>query len=91
MRVVATLMAVVSAACLVGGGWLWLETWHVFHGAGYAPHAANQPGYRVGDVEADGTGIFLPSALLLLVGLFLGRWAWNLWRAPRGTSAQRRE
>lgn len=99
MRLIAALLAILAATCLAGAAWLWLETDRFFRSADYAPHSAHQPGYSAGAVEADGSGIFLPSLLLFGLGLFLARFAWNLWRdegrrrraarGPRGAGPRR--
>ena len=80
MKLVIAWLAASAAGCLAAGGWLWWKTWRFVHGGGYALDSAHQPGYSAGGVEADGSGIFVPAALLVLVGLFLGRFAWSLWR-----------
>ena len=80
MKWIAALLAALAAACVVGAAWLWRKTWRLAHGADYALGSAQQPGYAAGGVEADGGGIFVPAVLLLVVGLFLARFAWNLWR-----------
>ncbi len=80
MKWIAALLAALAAACLAGGAWLWVKTWRFAHSADYALDSPNKPGYTAGGVEADGSGIFTPAVLLLVIGLFLGRFAWNLWR-----------
>jgi hypothetical protein len=80
MKWIAALLAALAAACVAAAAWLWLKTWRFAHGPDYALDSAQQPGYSAGGVEADGGGIFTPAVLLLAVGLFLGRFAWNLWR-----------
>lgn len=80
MKWIAALLAAVAAACLAGGGWLWVKTWRFAHGDGYALDSAQQPGYTAGGQEADGGGIFAPATLLLVIGLFVAWFAWNVWR-----------
>ena len=80
MKLVIALLAALAAGCLAGGAWLWLKTWRFAHGDEYALDSGRQPSYSAGGVEADGSGIFVPAALLLVLGLFLCRFAWSLWR-----------
>lgn len=80
MKWIAALLAALAAACMGGAAWLWVTTWRFAKGADYALDSAQQPGYTARGVEADGSGIFAPAVLLLVVGLFLARFAWNLWR-----------
>jgi hypothetical protein len=80
MKFIAALLAAVATACLAGGAWLWVKTGRFAHGADYALDSPHQPSHSAGGVEADGSGIFVPAALLLAIGLFLARFAWNLWR-----------
>lgn len=83
--IAALLAALAAAACVASSAWLWLKTYRFFHSADYAPNSPHQPGYTAGPVEADGGGIFAPSVIIFVIGLFLARFAWNLWR-----EAQRR-
>jgi len=83
MRTFALFLALASAACLGAAAWLGATTLRFFHSDAYAPHSARLPGYTAGRVEADGAGIFLPAGLLLVAGLFLAKFAWNLWRDGR--------
>ena len=80
MKWIAALLAALAAACVAGSAWLWVKTWRFAKGADYALDSAHQPGYTARGMEADGSGIFAPAVLLLVVGLFLARFAWNLWR-----------
>jgi len=80
LKAVATFLAALAAACLAAAVWLFLKTYRFYQGADYAPNSPQQPGYAAGQVEADGGGIFAPSVLLFFLGLFLARFAWNLWR-----------
>ena len=80
MRKTALFIGILAAACLGGGGWLLWATHAFFDGPDYAPHVATLLSYEAGAVEADGTGIFLPAALLLGAGLLLARFAIKLWR-----------
>ncbi|GKT23219.1 hypothetical protein [Acidovorax sp. SUPP3334] len=81
MRVMALCIAACALACIGTALWLLLFVAAQYYGsAGYAPHSAAMPGYAAGTVQADGDGIFIPGMLLLAVGVFLGKWALNLWR-----------
>jgi hypothetical protein len=75
MKAAAIIVAGAAGICLAAALWLLLKTLRFYLGDSYARHAGSLPG-----VEADGGGIFLPAALLLGIGLFLLRFAWNLWR-----------
>ena len=80
MKFIAAFLAALAAAFLAGGAWLWVKTWRFAHSDDYALDSPHQPSYSAGGVEADGSGIFWPAGLLLAAGLFLGKFAWNLWR-----------
>ena len=80
MKFIAALLAALAAACVAGAAWLWVKTWRFAHGDAYALDSPHQPSHSAGGVEADGGGIFVPAALLLAIGVFLARFAWNLWR-----------
>ena len=82
MRAFALVIAACAAACVGAALWLLVITARWYFSADYAPHAAGMPGYMAGGVQADGDGIFAPAILLLAVGIFLGRFAFNLWRKP---------
>ncbi len=60
--------------------WLLLATLHFYFGDEYAPKSAAMPSHTAGGVEADGSGILLPAMLLGAIGLFLAKFALNLWR-----------
>jgi hypothetical protein len=91
MKWIAALLVALATACVAGAAWLWLKTWRFAHAADYVLNSAQQPGYTAGGVEADGSGIFTPAVLLLVVGLFLGRFAWNLWRGEKRRQRAERE
>ena len=70
-----------SAVCVLGAAWLWAKTLQFFQNSEYAPNSPRMPSYRVGEIEADGTGIFVPALLLLALGLFLAKFSVNLWQS----------
>lgn len=82
MRVMALLIGASALGCFGIAFWLLIVTAKFYFGAEYAPSSAGMPGYTAGGVEADGGGIFAPCILLLAIGAFLGRFAFNLWRRP---------
>ncbi|WCM88737.1 hypothetical protein [Acidovorax sp. NCPPB 3576] len=82
MRLMACVIGACAIACIGAALWLLIVTAKYAGSEGYAPHSAAMPGYAAGGLEADGDGIFFPGLLLLAVGVFLGKWAWNLWRQP---------
>jgi len=82
VRVMALLTGASALGCLGIAFWLLIVAARFYFGAEYAPHSAGMPGYTARGVEADGGGIFAPGLLLLAVGAFLGRFAFNLWRRP---------
>lgn len=84
MKAAAILVGLLACACFVGAAWLWIATSHFFSSDAYAPKSSAMPGYRSGGVEADGGGIFAPALLLFALGLFLARFAFNLWKDRRG-------
>jgi hypothetical protein len=83
MRSAALVVGALAAGCIGGSAWLGLETLRFVRGDGYAPDSVHMPGYEAGAVVADGWGIFLPAGLLFVLGLFLARFAWNLWQGRR--------
>ena len=83
MKWIAALLAALAAAFLAGGAWLWVKTWRFAHSDDYALDSPHQPSHGAGGVDADGSGIFVPAALLLISGLWLAKFAWNLWRDER--------
>lgn len=83
MKAFAILLAALATACFAGSAWLWVETYIFFHSSEYAPYSAHMPGYAAGNVEADGTGIFVPAMLVLVLGLFLAKFALNLWKGEQ--------
>lgn len=94
MRIAALIVAAAAALCFAGAARLWVKTWHFFQSGEYAPNSAHMPGYTAGNVEADGSGIFFPVVLILALGLFLAKFAWNLWtgekKPRRNTGASRK-
>ena len=62
--------------------WLLLASLHFFFSDEYAPNSTAMPSYTAGGVEADGSGILLPAILLGAAGVFLMKFAINLWRRP---------
>jgi hypothetical protein len=82
MRFFALLVGLSGAGCLGFALWLMAKTRDFFLSADYAPNSSSMPGYSAGNVEADGSGIFAPSILLILVAVFLLKFALNLWRKP---------
>lgn len=80
MRIAAIIVGLLGLAFLAAAIWLMAKTADFFSSGDYAPNSGSMPGYRVGNVEADGSGIFAPAALLLYVSAFLLKFAFNLWR-----------
>lgn len=83
MKFIAALLALGAAASLAAGLRLLQLSYLFYTSEAYAPNSSHMPSYSAGGVEADGGGIFLPAGLLLLLGLFLGKFAFNLWRAEQ--------
>ena len=82
MRILALFVGLVGAVCLGFALWLLAKTGAFYWSADYAPNSSAMPGYSAGNVEADGSGIFAPSILLVFVAVFLLKFAFNLWRKP---------
>ena len=76
MRFAAVVMGAIGVALLAGGGWWYAVTWRFAHSDAYALDNL----VSVGGQIADGSGIFTPAGLLLALGLFFLRFAFNLWR-----------
>lgn len=53
-------------------------------------YQVGETGFSYGAYQADGSAIYWPAILLLLLGLFLARLAWNLWTEKAPGSRQRR-
>ncbi len=83
MKILATIVAIAACACCAASLWLYAKTLHLYSSSDYGPNSAAMPSYSVGTTEADGNGIFLPSGLLMILGLFLAKFAWNLWNERR--------
>lgn len=84
MRILSTIIGLAGTACLGAALWLLFKTVAFYLSDDYAPNAGLSFSYRVGHVEADGSGIFVPAFLLLAVAAFLLKFAFNLWREPSG-------
>ena len=82
MRAFSTFIGVAGMACLGAALWLLFKTAAFYLSDDYAPNAGLSFSYRVGHVEADGSGLFVPAFLLLAVAAFLLKFAFNLWREP---------
>jgi len=82
MRITAILAGLLGLAFLVAALWLMILTTDYFSGSDYAPNSGSMPGYRIGNIEADGSGVFAPAVLLFFVSAFLLKFAFNLWREP---------
>ncbi|WP_140426802.1 hypothetical protein [Acidovorax sp. Root267] len=82
MRMMALVIGAIALACLGAALWLLAAAAGLYWGPEYAPGSAGMPGYKAAGVEADGGGIFFPGFLVLAVGVFLGKFALNLWRKP---------
>lgn len=82
MRILALLIGLAGSACLGFALWLLAKTRAFFLSADYAPNSSAMPGYSAGNAEADGSGIFAPSIMLIFVAVFLLKFAFNLWRKP---------
>ena len=82
MRKVAVIVGGLAATVLGWAMWLLLASLHFFFSDEYAPNSAAMPSHTAGGVEADGSGILLPAILLGAAGVFLMKFAINLWRRP---------
>lgn len=78
-RRAAVVVALVAALVLFGGVRLWLATDRLVHSDQYLPGVYSGP-YAAGSMEPDGHGVYLPSALLVGLGLVLARFAFSLWQ-----------
>jgi len=80
--IAAIVLGVIGAAAFGASTWLFIVTARFYSSSQYAPHSGAMPSYHAGWVEADGSGVFVPAILLLLVAVFFLKFAWNLWRQP---------
>jgi len=83
MKAIAILLAALATACFAGSAWLWVKIHTFFHSSEYAPSSAQMLRYTAGNLEADGGGIFAPVMLAFVLGLFLAKFALNLWKGER--------
>jgi hypothetical protein len=74
----ALILTCAAAGVLGFAAHVLLATWRFYNSAGYAP--GTHTSYQAGGVEADGSGLYAPGLLLFGLGLFLLKWAHNLWR-----------
>lgn len=82
MRQVAVIVGGLAAMVLGGAAWLLFISLRFYFSDEYAPNSAMMPGHTAGGVAADGSGILLPALLLGAFGVFLLKFAVNLWRKP---------
>jgi hypothetical protein len=80
VRVFAVLVGVISATCFAVACWLLALTGRFYFSDQYAPGKTVSFSYSIGNVEADGSGIFFPVFLIVIVGIFFAKFAFNLWR-----------
>lgn len=78
MKLFAIVCAALALACFAAAGWIYLQIDAQIDAGSY--QLGTHTSYRVGDYEADGSGIGYPVVLLLGIGAFCARYAWNLWR-----------
>ena len=83
MKLVAALVALIGLASIASAVWLFATTYAFFGSPDYQPGIKHAFSYSVGFLDADGGGIFIPSFLLLAVGLFFTKFAFNLWHGER--------
>ncbi len=83
MKIAATIVGFIAFACCAGSAWLYVKTYQFYVSDAYAPNSDAMPYSFMGDTQAGGGAIFLPAALLMILCLFLAKFAWNLWRDPR--------
>jgi len=82
LRKFAVVVGVLAVSVLAWAMWLLLASLHFYFSDEYAPNSAVMPSHTAGGVEADGSGILLPAILLGATGVFLMKFAINLWRRP---------
>ena len=80
LKLIVALLAFIGAACAVSAAWLFAMTYNFFKSTDYQPGIKHLFSYGVGLLDLDGGGIFLPSFLLLAIGLFFVKFALDLWR-----------
>ena len=78
MRIAAVIAGLISAACFGVAAWLYVQTDRFYSSDQYAPDHV----VHVGNLEANGDGIFAPVVLAAAVGVFFAVFAVNLWRKP---------
>ena len=78
MRIAAVIAALISAGFLGFALWLYRAADGVYSSEDYArDHVV-----VIGQMEADGSGIFIPAVLAAAVGVFFAVYARKLWRRP---------
>jgi len=80
LRKVAVIVGGLATVVLGSAMSLLLASLHFYFSDEYAPNSAVMPSHTAGGVEADGSGILLPAILLGAAGVFLMKFAINLWR-----------
>ena len=76
MRFAAVMTGLISAAFLGLAAWLFEAAYRVYSSDQYATDHVGV----VGNLHADGGGIFIPAVLAAAVGIFFAVFARNLWR-----------
>ena len=82
LKALAIAIGLGAAGCIGTALWLLALALRLYFSDAYAPGAGTSF-YTAGGIDADGAGIFAPAVLLLAVGLFLAKFAFNLWRPAR--------
>jgi hypothetical protein len=80
MRILALIVFAISAFLLVVAIWLAVLTLRFFLGDQYAPFSGPYLFGGRGGLFSGGIGIFIPSVLLFVLGIFMFKFARNLWR-----------
>jgi hypothetical protein len=80
MRLAAIIVGIIGAIALGVAVWLLAISTAFYFSDQYAPHSSMMPLYRAGNVEADGSAIFVPALLAVFVAVYFLKFAWNLWR-----------
>ena len=89
MKIAAIAVAAIATGTFYGGVRLLIATHRFATGEHYEPGSFSSFAYSIAGNEPDGYAIYAPSVLVLGLGLFFGKFAYNLWTAGHRTSKHR--
>ncbi len=79
MKLFAISIGLISGLCLVAGLRLLVATYRFANSDEYSIGTFSGITYSIRTLDPDRSAIYGPSLLMILLGVFLGRFAFNLW------------